>query len=514
MTLTRWCGSDRCAFLLAGMTLLVACSATYAEQFVLFDVTFAFTKEDADNSKPSKSHYYVRDTMLNGGRPKDWTQPVDYRNGTVHIRTEVIEKPPGGEPTTWTLCYIPNKGQKNGYGCTGTVLYREKGVYEQDVKMTSFWQNDSIVWSEGIKEMHLVIKDGSGGSGHAHKRPDSEKFFPTKMRITMIQVSAGSNYDPKLVPNLPPDTQIEERRRDNVFVGYVYRVPKKINFQLYTHLCHAFVVADEDGSIRPSRSCPSHQLVTDAHKAGVKVLISLGGWGWDKQFAAIVSKTEAENRYLKSVLAIVNEYDYDGIDLDWEYPDTKEEIVGFDRLSRRFRKELDALGEKKGRHMFQTMAVSANPSTLKWLTNKLLLETMDWLNVMTYDFAGERTTYAGHHSPLFASSKQPGAPRSTQLSMQYLVGRGMPTNRLAVGLPLYGRGFAAPEPYASTKRGQTVRAGNYNNIEQLIKSKGWTRKWDDETKNPWAIAPDGSAVIGYDDAESLSLKTDWVSAAF
>jgi hypothetical protein len=203
MTLTRCCASDRSAFLLAGMTLLLTCSVNYAEQFVLFDVTFTFTKEDADNSKPSKSHYYVRGKMLNADRPKDWTRPVDYRNGTVHIRTEVVEKPPGGEPTTWTLCYIPNKGQKNGYGCTGTVLYREKGVYEQDVKMTSFWQNDSIVWSEGIKEMHLVIKDGSGGGGHAHKRPDPEKFFPTKMRITMIQVSAGSTYDPKLVPNLP-----------------------------------------------------------------------------------------------------------------------------------------------------------------------------------------------------------------------------------------------------------------------------------------------------------------------
>lgn len=97
-----------------------------------------------------------------------------------------------------------NKGQKNGYGCTGTGLFREKGVYEQDVSMKSFWENDSIVWSEGIKQMDLVIKDNSGGRGHAHKRPDHEKFFPTKVRITMVQVSAGSTYDPTLVPNLPP----------------------------------------------------------------------------------------------------------------------------------------------------------------------------------------------------------------------------------------------------------------------------------------------------------------------
>jgi hypothetical protein len=177
-------------------------SLSRAEQFVLFDVTFTFTKEDADNSKPSKSHYYVKDKLINAARPKDWTAPVDYRNGTVHIRTEVIEKPAGSEPTTWSLCYIPNKGQKNGYGCTGTVVYKEKGVYEQDISMKTFWQNDSIVWEEGIKQMDLVMKDGSGGSGHAHKRSDPEKFFPTKVRITMIQVSAGAKYDASLVPNL------------------------------------------------------------------------------------------------------------------------------------------------------------------------------------------------------------------------------------------------------------------------------------------------------------------------
>ena len=195
------------------LAVLLASAATFsldsrpcqAEQFVLFDATFTYTKEDADNSKPSKSHYYVKGDKLNPDRPKDWTSPVDYRNGTVHIRTEVLEKPKGGEPTTWSLCYIPNRGQKNGYGCTGTVVYKEPGVYEQDISMKTFWENDSIVWQEGIKQMDLVIKDNSGGGGHAHKRADHEKFFPTKVRITMIQVSAGAKYDPKLVPNLPAE---------------------------------------------------------------------------------------------------------------------------------------------------------------------------------------------------------------------------------------------------------------------------------------------------------------------
>lgn len=175
-----------------------------SKQFMLFDVAFMYTKENADNSTPSKSHYYVTHSMLSPDVPKDWTTPVDYRNGTVHIRLEVFEKPPGNAPTTWTLCYIPNKGRGNGYGCTNTDLYLEPGIYEKDVPMTSFWENESIIWSEGIKQMDLVIKDDSGGQGHAHKRADHERYFPTNVRITMVQVAAGSTYDPSIVPVKKP----------------------------------------------------------------------------------------------------------------------------------------------------------------------------------------------------------------------------------------------------------------------------------------------------------------------
>jgi hypothetical protein len=166
------------------------CAAGESKEFVLLDVTFDYSKQDADTSTPNKSHYYVKDPVLNIARPRNWLWPVDYRNGTVRIRLEVLSKSAGGAPTTWTLCYIPNRGQGNGYGCTGTDIYREAGVYEKEVKMTEFWQNQGIVWEEGIKQMDLVIKDDSGGAGHAHKRTDHERFFPTRVRLTMTQVPA------------------------------------------------------------------------------------------------------------------------------------------------------------------------------------------------------------------------------------------------------------------------------------------------------------------------------------
>src|SRR5438132_1693847 len=132
--------------------------AARADQFVLFDVDFTFTKQDADNARPNQSHHYVREPALNPNRPRDWTSPVDYRNGTVHVRIEVFDRPASGEGTQWSLCYIPNHGQGNGYGCTGTPVYFDKGVFEKDVPMTSFWENNAIIWTEGVRRMDLVMK--------------------------------------------------------------------------------------------------------------------------------------------------------------------------------------------------------------------------------------------------------------------------------------------------------------------------------------------------------------------
>jgi hypothetical protein len=175
-------------------------NAAHAEQFLLFDEVFTFEEKDA---VPTQSHLRVKAEKFGKDTPKDWTKPVDYRNGTVHIRFEVLEKPAGEIPTIWSLCYIPIKGQKNNYGCASSPVYTKAGVYEKDEKMNEFWENDSIIWSEGIKEMTLVIKAAKvKGKNHAHLQPDLTQFFPTKIRVSMIQVSKDAKYDASKLPEL------------------------------------------------------------------------------------------------------------------------------------------------------------------------------------------------------------------------------------------------------------------------------------------------------------------------
>ena len=116
-----------------GALLLFLPNDVRADQFVLLDATFTYTWDDAMNSKPSKSHYYVNEgNWLNKARPTNWMSPVNYRDGKVHIRAEVLEKPPGDQSAGWALCYVANMGD---YGCPYTTYYTKTGVYERDVDM-------------------------------------------------------------------------------------------------------------------------------------------------------------------------------------------------------------------------------------------------------------------------------------------------------------------------------------------------------------------------------------------
>lgn len=67
--------------MLAGIMYVMTGTACHAEQFVLFDTTFTYTKHDADTSKPHESHIYLKGGKINEARPKDWLSPIDYRNG-------------------------------------------------------------------------------------------------------------------------------------------------------------------------------------------------------------------------------------------------------------------------------------------------------------------------------------------------------------------------------------------------------------------------------------------------
>ena len=176
----------------------------FTEQLLLFDRVFSFEEKDAI---PTKSHLKLMASELGDKTPINWVSPVNYAEGKVYVRLQVLEKPAGDEKTHWSLCYIANKGQNgSSYACASSPHYKEEGNFEVIRDMNKLWQRDKVVWSEGLKAFTLVTKaskshSGVKGKAHAHLQPDLKKFFPTKLRVTMIQIAKGSSLDRSKIPD-------------------------------------------------------------------------------------------------------------------------------------------------------------------------------------------------------------------------------------------------------------------------------------------------------------------------
>ena len=51
---------------------------------------------------------------------------------------------------------------------------------------------------------------------------------------------------------------------------------------------------------------------------GIKVMIAVGGWNLDGAFRPGARTVENRNAFATSLMGFVKQYDFDGIDLDWE----------------------------------------------------------------------------------------------------------------------------------------------------------------------------------------------------
>lgn len=62
--------------------------------------------------------------------------------------------------------------------------------------------------------------------------------------------------------------------------------------------------------------------MTALKKRGVKVTVAIGGWNdsaGDK-YSRLANNPSARERFVKDVLEFIEQYNFDGLDLDWEYP--------------------------------------------------------------------------------------------------------------------------------------------------------------------------------------------------
>ena len=189
-------------------------------------------------------------------------------------------------------------------------------------------------------------------------------------------------------------------------------VESLIPYDKLTHINYAFLTPQEDGTFNPLMTAGKlTQIVKTGHAKNVKVLISVGGWGWDKQFEALAADPKSRTAFVQNLKAFVDQFQLDGADIDWEYPDAGQSSENFLALIQELR---TAMPDK----LLTTAVVSyGDDHGLGIHPDSFAL--FDFVNVMTYD---------GHDH---------GTMEQYEKGLAYWSERGVPQDKIVMGMPFY-----------------------------------------------------------------------------
>ncbi|KAJ3454931.1 hypothetical protein MRS44_013531 [Fusarium solani] len=317
-------------------------------------------------------------------------------------------------------------------------------------------------------------------------------MFLTRFKLISLLISSLITLQSVLSlaePDVLQRHQLEPLKRGTSYVNMVYFVnwgiyqrdyhPQDLPVSRLTHILYAFMNVQVDGTVYTedtyadlekhyagdfpfSLTCPLRAaqawaegndnaygcikqlyLLKKANRK-LKVMLSIGGWTWSTNFAAVAGSTTTRATFAKSAVTLMKDWGFDGVDIDWEYPANEDDATNMVLLLKAVRDELDSYAaEFASGHRFQlSIAAPAGFEHYSKLHLADLAQILDYINLMAYDYAGSWSTHTGHNANLYANDEEPDAtPFNTDGAVRAYLDAGVPAEKLVLGMPIYGRSF-------------------------------------------------------------------------
>ncbi|KAL2747341.1 putative chitinase 10 [Vespula maculifrons] len=237
-------------------------------------------------------------------------------------------------------------------------------------------------------------------------------------------------------------------------------MPEDIQPDLCTHVVFAFgwlkknkLTSFESNDETKDGKIGLYERIVNLKKANpsLKILLAVGGWSFGTQKFKDVSSTRyARQTFIYSAIPYLRDRNFDGLDIDWEYPKGGDDKKNYVLLLKELREAFEAEAqEKKKPRLLLTAAVPVGPDNVKGGYDvPAVASYLDFINLMAYDFHGKWERETGHNAPLYASSLD--SEWQKQLSVDNAasmwVRLGAPKEKLIIGMPTYGRSFTLSNP--------------------------------------------------------------------
>lgn len=253
-----------------------------------------------------------------------------------------------------------------------------------------------------------------------------------------LGVVDGEPVQPEGVDNVPINASQPQNMEltDFKVVGYYPSwKPDKLqsaDFGIVTHLCYAFAIPTADSGLRDLENPDTARtLIRSAHENGAKVLLSVGGWSYnDTPLEGVFMEATADDarlrRLVENIIAMCEEYGFDGVDMDWEHPRVDgTSAKQYESLMLALSEQLHARGKLLTAAVLSGATADGNIYYDAAAHTNAVLNTVDFINVMAYDGGdGER-----HSQYQFA----------VDCGEYWKETRGLPAYKIVLGVPFYAR---------------------------------------------------------------------------
>lgn len=254
-------------------------------------------------------------------------------------------------------------------------------------------------------------------------------YFPLTWRFAVDEFGWKYSYDEENGLVITSDNEAEkEFRVIGYYSGDLFDEPlENLQTDKLTHIMYAFLIPQKDGTCVPfEKPQKVKALVEKAHNDGCKVYIAVGGWSYKdvplaETFEAVSGNDALRAKFIESIIKITDEYDFDGVELDWEYP-TKASQKNYEKLILELNEKLSQNGKYITAALNGAWSKTEGPEVSNYVSDACL-DAFEFINVMSYDMNNEQ------HSPFWFANT----------SIDYWLNRGVESEKIVLGMPLYAR---------------------------------------------------------------------------
>ncbi|KAI9038720.1 uncharacterized protein KD926_010455 [Aspergillus affinis] len=232
--------------------------------------------------------------------------------------------------------------------------------------------------------------------------------------------------------------------------------PEMIPLGVYSHINFAFATIDpETYEVLPADEAdiPLYERLTTLKRydPDLKVLIALGGWTFNDLgliatvFSDIAASAEKQEKFFKSLVSFMSTYDFDGVDLDWEYPEADDRSgkpVDYDNFPKFLANLKSTLDKTPGRNEL-SITLPASYWYLQHFDLKKLGKHVTLFNIMTYDMHGtwdRGNKWTGEYLNAHINLTE------IKNSLDLLWRNDVKAEQMVMGLAFYGRGYTVASP--------------------------------------------------------------------